>query len=177
MKVRLQLCAEDDEDISYTFRHSCVELLRRMMQRHGNHSHMDQYARLVEQRIFQKKGGKHDPYVTHIRMIATNLYNNAPFLVNRFTPSKVVQLDTSVLILGTEKEAWQKSYVAQKKKEAAMLDTSDPLQADEGGEALIKCSRCKSSNVSWEQKQTRGADESMTVFFECKNCFKRWKMS
>jgi len=44
-------------------------------------------------------------------------------------------------------------------------------------ECQIKCGRCKSTHVSVEQKQTRGADESMTVFVQCENCGLRWKMS
>jgi DNA-directed RNA polymerase subunit M/transcription elongation factor TFIIS len=43
-------------------------------------------------------------------------------------------------------------------------------------ECQIKCGRCKSTHVSVEQKQTRGADESMTVFVQCENCGLRWKM-
>jgi DNA-directed RNA polymerase subunit M/transcription elongation factor TFIIS len=43
-------------------------------------------------------------------------------------------------------------------------------------ECQIKCGRCKSTQVIVEQKQTRGADESMTVFVQCENCGLRWKM-
>ena len=43
-------------------------------------------------------------------------------------------------------------------------------------ECQIKCGRCKSTQVSVEQKQTRGADESMTVFVQCEKCGLRWKM-
>lgn len=38
------------------------------------------------------------------------------------------------------------------------------------------CSKCYSNNIALEQKQTRGADESMTIFCECQQCGKRWKM-
>lgn len=40
---------------------------------------------------------------------------------------------------------------------------------------LFTCSRCKSSNTSNTQKQTRSADEPMTVFVHCHDCDKRWK--
>jgi len=43
-------------------------------------------------------------------------------------------------------------------------------------EGQIRCGRCKSVAVSVEQKQTRGADESMTVFVQCESCGLRWKM-
>tara|TARA_B110000046_G_scaffold159521_1_gene172098 strand:+ start:963 stop:1478 length:516 start_codon:yes stop_codon:yes gene_type:complete len=38
----------------------------------------------------------------------------------------------------------------------------------------LKCRRCNSVDVSWDQKQTRGADEAMTVFCVCAVCNNRW---
>lgn len=53
---------------------------------------------------------------------------------------------------------------------------SSSLVAPKTVECQIKCGRCKSTQVSVEQKQTRGADESMTVFVQCEKCGLRWKM-
>jgi len=41
--------------------------------------------------------------------------------------------------------------------------------------SLFTCSRCKSTKTTSTQKQTRSADEPMTVFVFCMNCGKRWK--
>jgi transcription elongation factor S-II len=41
--------------------------------------------------------------------------------------------------------------------------------------SLFTCSRCKSTKTTSTQKQTRSADEPMTVFVLCMNCGKRWK--
>lgn len=40
---------------------------------------------------------------------------------------------------------------------------------------LFTCGRCKSTKTSNTQKQTRSADEPMTVFVQCHNCGNRWK--
>lgn len=40
----------------------------------------------------------------------------------------------------------------------------------------LACRRCKSTDVSWEQKQTRSADEGMTVYCVCSACNHRWTM-
>jgi len=40
---------------------------------------------------------------------------------------------------------------------------------------LIKCPKCKKSNTTYNQVQTRSADEPMTTFCYCNECGKRWK--
>jgi DNA-directed RNA polymerase subunit M/transcription elongation factor TFIIS len=40
---------------------------------------------------------------------------------------------------------------------------------------LFKCNRCKSTQTSSTQFQTRSSDEPMTVFVHCNNCDKRWR--
>lgn len=44
---------------------------------------------------------------------------------------------------------------------------------------MLVCSRCKNTDIAFESKQTRGADEAATIFCVCKNpeCEKRWRMS
>mgnify|MGYP006147942857 CR=1 FL=1 len=41
--------------------------------------------------------------------------------------------------------------------------------------SLFTCGRCKSIKTTSTQKQTRSADEPMTVFVLCLNCNNRWK--
>lgn len=41
--------------------------------------------------------------------------------------------------------------------------------------SLFTCGRCKSIKTTSTQKQTRSADEPMTVFVFCQNCGNRWK--
>jgi len=43
--------------------------------------------------------------------------------------------------------------------------------------STLRCRSCDSADVSWQQKQTRGADEAMTIFCTCASCGNRWKMS
>jgi transcription elongation factor S-II len=41
--------------------------------------------------------------------------------------------------------------------------------------SLLKCGKCKKSNVAYNQMQTRSADEPMTTFAFCQECGHRWK--
>eukprot|EP00096_Caligus_rogercresseyi_P014045 TRINITY_DN658_c1_g1_i1.p1 TRINITY_DN658_c1_g1~~TRINITY_DN658_c1_g1_i1.p1 ORF type:complete len:300 (+),score=119.14 TRINITY_DN658_c1_g1_i1:146-1045(+) len=40
---------------------------------------------------------------------------------------------------------------------------------------LLKCGKCKQSNCTYNQIQTRSADEPMTTFVLCNECGNRWK--
>jgi transcription elongation factor S-II len=40
---------------------------------------------------------------------------------------------------------------------------------------LLKCGRCKKRSVTYNQVQTRSADEPMTTFCLCNDCGNRWK--
>ena len=45
---------------------------------------------------------------------------------------------------------------------------------DETFATIVKCAKCGSSDVVWDEKQTRSADEGATLFCSCKACGKRW---
>jgi transcription elongation factor S-II len=42
--------------------------------------------------------------------------------------------------------------------------------------SFIQCKGCKSNAVDTEQKQTRSADEPMTIFCSCRKCGKRFRI-
>lgn len=51
------------------------------------------------------------------------------------------------------------------------------LEERESSGVFIQCKKCGSNDVDTEQKQTRSADEPMTIFCLCKRCGKRFTMS
>lgn len=68
---------------------------------------------------------------------------------------------------------WHDKHLDDIKRSKAVLEA----KADEPEHAFIKCGRCKSSAVDTEQKQTRSADEPMTIFCLCRKCGARFTMS
>ncbi|VDP16863.1 unnamed protein product [Schistosoma margrebowiei] len=40
---------------------------------------------------------------------------------------------------------------------------------------LLRCGKCKQTKCTYNQVQTRSADEPMTTFVYCNNCGHRWK--
>jgi len=71
---------------------------------------------------------------------------------------------------GTDIEAWHVEFQQVLDNEDALVNRRPAVSSGH-----IKCRKCKSNNLTTTQVQTRGADESMTVFFECGDCGQRWK--
>ena len=41
--------------------------------------------------------------------------------------------------------------------------------------SVLQCGKCKKNTVDYYEKQTRGADEPMTLFAHCLTCGNRWR--
>jgi DNA-directed RNA polymerase subunit M/transcription elongation factor TFIIS len=42
-------------------------------------------------------------------------------------------------------------------------------------DSVLQCGKCKKNTVDYYEKQTRGADEPMTLFAHCLTCGNRWR--
>lgn len=49
------------------------------------------------------------------------------------------------------------------------------LQEKQEQSGVFKCGKCKSIKTTYYQLQTRSADEPMTTYVTCLNCYNRWK--
>ena len=68
-----------------------------------------------------------------------------------------------------ERKRWKALRLAKiEKKQATLLQFAD-------NKSLLQCSRCKEFKVTYYQRQTRSADEPMSVFATCHACGKKWK--
>jgi DNA-directed RNA polymerase subunit M/transcription elongation factor TFIIS len=57
------------------------------------------------------------------------------------------------------------------------LEQRETIASVGAPQQFIKCLKCKSDHVDVEQKQTRSADEPMTLFCQCRDCGTRFVMS
>lgn len=69
-----------------------------------------------------------------------------------------------------------KSYKAFHEQYHAMVATAKQVLAEKTATnvGMFSCPKCKSKDVDTEQKQTRSADEPMTIFCACTRCQTRW---
>lgn len=126
-------------------------------------------------------------YADKARSLAFNMKKNAALtqevILGQIEPSDLVKMKVEELA----------SQEMRKKREqdAKAVNDSKRMDWDQANEhkinemcgirgdllkaSLFTCGRCKSVKTTSTQKQTRSADEPMTVFVLCLNCGKRWK--
>eukprot|EP00532_Pseudo-nitzschia_australis_P006449 CAMPEP_0168169106 /NCGR_PEP_ID=MMETSP0139_2-20121125/3465_1 /TAXON_ID=44445 /ORGANISM="Pseudo-nitzschia australis, Strain 10249 10 AB" /LENGTH=311 /DNA_ID=CAMNT_0008086511 /DNA_START=126 /DNA_END=1061 /DNA_ORIENTATION=+ len=143
----------------------------------------------VEAAIQTQFTGQKQEYLQKARSLCFNLKKNTSLtgqlIMGQLSAEELVGL-TSEQLVSVEK---RKEIETRKKNlmDSNLLDwdtqnedkinemcgiTGDLLQA-----SLFTCGRCKSTKTTSTQKQTRSADEPMTVFVLCLNCNNRWKFS
>ena len=66
-------------------------------------------------------------------------------------------------------ELWRPLVEEKRKKDHALTNFTIEASTDK-----YRCPKCKSRRCTYEQIQTRSADESMTIFITCLDCDKRW---
>jgi len=140
----------------------------------------------IESAVFEKFEDK-KAYVDKARSLAFNLKKNRDLcqdvILGSIQAENLVSMSSEELASAETKKA--------RDEEAKKLIDSKRLDWDQANEdkinemcgikgdllkaSLFTCGRCKSVKTTSTQKQTRSADEPMTVFVLCLNCGKRWK--
>jgi len=69
-----------------------------------------------------------------------------------------------------EKHRHRRAHYSELVRKADALKTSGEVNC------MYPCIRCKSKYVDYTERQTRSADEPMTIFLRCLKCEKRWRM-
>lgn len=131
----------------------------------------DGVARDVEAAVFATTTSVRD-YLDRVTRCALNM---------RATPRNrrgaVAWAPDAELVVGTPLEARRHAEAERRARFERMLQEKyESLDDDTTAAAapLLKCRRCNSMHISWDQKQTRSADESASVFCHCDTCGHRW---
>jgi transcription elongation factor S-II len=141
----------------------------------------------VEAAIDSWSRGVKEQYTEKVRGLVFNLKKNGAIrdqvILGQISPDQLPRMSDEEL--QTEEKAQERDATVRKLQDSRRLDWD---QANEKkindmcgikGEllkaSLFTCGRCKSIKTTSTQKQTRSADEPMTVFVLCMNCGNRWK--
>ncbi|CAJ1934413.1 unnamed protein product [Cylindrotheca closterium] len=141
----------------------------------------------VEAAIQKLHANDKGEYASKARSLCFNIKKNVPLacqiLLGQIPAENLVKMNSDDL--ASEEQRAEMAKRAKKSTDSKRLDwdranedkinemcgiTGDLLKA-----SLFTCGRCKSVKTTSTQKQTRSADEPMTVFVLCLNCGNRWK--
>eukprot|EP00526_Cylindrotheca_closterium_P017267 CAMPEP_0113627988 /NCGR_PEP_ID=MMETSP0017_2-20120614/14498_1 /TAXON_ID=2856 /ORGANISM="Cylindrotheca closterium" /LENGTH=312 /DNA_ID=CAMNT_0000538269 /DNA_START=81 /DNA_END=1019 /DNA_ORIENTATION=- /assembly_acc=CAM_ASM_000147 len=126
-------------------------------------------------------------YASLARSLCFNIKKNVPLacqiLLGQIPAESLVKMSSEEL--ASEDQRAEMANRTKKLNDAKRLDW-DRANEDKINEmcgirgdllkaSLFTCGRCKSIKTTSTQKQTRSADEPMTVFVLCLNCGNRWK--
>lgn len=87
---------------------------------------------------------------------------------------EVVFLADDALAEGTPVGALLAEQEAQAVRFEQMLQEKYEALNDVAVKKIVRCRRCRSGEVTWEEKQTRSADEAATLYCLCTKCGQRW---
>lgn len=135
---------------------------------------VDGLAAKIEECIYNEFGDTNMKYKNRVRSRVSNLKDsrNPALRLNvlhgAIDPERIARMSADEMASDEMKELRQRFT-----KESI----NDHQMAVTGGTKtdLLKCGKCKKNNCTYNQVQTRSADEPMTTFCYCNECGHRWK--
>lgn len=134
----------------------------------------EELAEELEEAIYQEFKNTDNRYKNRIRSRYANLRDiKNPTLRTNYRVGLITASRLAVMTAEEMANDEIKQLRERFKKEAindAQLATVQGTKTD-----LLKCGKCKKRNCTYNQIQTRSADEPMTTFVLCNECGNRWK--
>ncbi|XP_015604882.1 transcription elongation factor S-II [Cephus cinctus] len=156
----------------------CRELLASALRVDGNSidgcASPEELAEELEEAIYAEFKNTDNRYKNRVRSRVANLRDvKNPTLRTNFIVGAISSARLAVMTAEEMASDEIKQLREQFKKEAindAQLATVQGTKTE-----LLKCGKCKKRNCTYNQVQTRSADEPMTTFVLCNECGNRWK--
>lgn len=165
------------EETNDSVRLKCREMLANAL-RTGvtpdNSGDPEEIAAAIEQCIFKEFGNTDTKYKNRLRSRVANLKDQRNpelrenVLLGQIAASKLAVMNADEMASNAMKDLRAK-YTKQSIDDHQMAVTAG-TKTD-----LLKCGKCLKSNCTYNQVQTRSADEPMTTFVFCNECGNRWK--
>ncbi|XP_003740270.1 transcription elongation factor S-II [Galendromus occidentalis] len=134
----------------------------------------DELAERIESTCFDEFNNTDTKYRSRIRSRVANLKDpknpnlRLGVLIGSIKPERLAKMTAEEMASDELKQLRQKLT-----KEA--IDDHQMALTSGTKTDLLKCGKCKKSNCTYNQVQTRSADEPMTTFAFCNECGNRWK--
>jgi transcription elongation factor S-II len=146
-----------------------------------------QRATEVEASIQKHMGNDRSNYIAKARSLCFNIKNNKKMggevILGQVSANDLVNMSTEELASDDKRKEREqrRQHVMDtmrldwERENESKINDMCGIKGDLLKASLFTCARCKSIKTTSTQKQTRSADEPMTVFVLCLNCGKRWR--
>lgn len=134
-------------------------------------------ANEVEEEIFDKYNQENQPGPKYKQQVRSRVFN----LRDKLNPNLRTKLLLGVFSpkdfsrFSSEQMSSDDKKAQRAKDEKESMDQAQLAHVEGTVTDLLKCGKCKKRNCTYNQLQTRSADEPMTTFVLCNECGNRWK--
>ncbi|CAL1531134.1 unnamed protein product [Lymnaea stagnalis] len=124
--------------------------------------------------IFEEFGNTEMKYKNRVRSRVANLKDSRN---PQLRQNVLIGLISAQKIAALTAEEMASKEMKQLREKLTKEAINDHQMAKTGGTTtdLFKCGKCRKNNCTYNQVQTRSADEPMTTFVYCNECGNRWK--
>lgn len=139
----------------------------------GFYDHI-QLGALIEDAVFKEFKDTNMKYKNRIRSRVANLKDSKNPDLKLNVLRGAIKPEKIAIMTAEEMASKEMQLLRQKFTKEAINDAQMSLTGGTKTD-LLKCPACKKNNCTYNQVQTRSADEPMTTFCYCNECGKRWK--
>ncbi|KAL4830809.1 hypothetical protein H8958_003126 [Nasalis larvatus] len=160
-------------------RDKCVEMLSAALKADDDYKdygvNCDKMASEIEDHIYQELKSTDMKYRNRVRSRISNLKDPRNPGLRRNVLSGAI---SAGLIAKMTAEEMASDELRELRNAMTQEAIREHQMAKTGGTTtdLFQCSKCKKKNCTYNQVQTRSADEPMTTFVLCNECGNRWKV-
>ncbi|XP_009886065.1 PREDICTED: transcription elongation factor A protein 3-like [Charadrius vociferus] len=160
-------------------RDKCIEMLTAALRMDDDYKEFgvncEKMASEIEDHIFQELKSTDMKYRNRVRSRISNLKDpknpnlRRNVLCGAILPSLIARM-TAEEMASDELKELRNTMTQEAIREHQMAKTGGTVTD------LFQCGKCKKKNCTYNQVQTRSADEPMTTFVLCNECGNRWKV-
>lgn len=161
-----------------TVRDKCIEMLAAALRTDNDYkdfgANCDGMAAEIEDHIYQEIRATDMKYKNRVRSRISNLKDPKNPGLRRNVLAGSIELSR---IASMSAEEMASDELKQLRNVLTQEAIREHQMAKTGGTTtdLLQCGKCKKKNCTYNQVQTRSADEPMTTFVLCNECGNRWK--
>ncbi|XP_077431802.1 transcription elongation factor A protein 3 isoform X3 [Vanacampus margaritifer] len=159
-------------------RDKCIEMLTAALRTDNDYkdfgTNCDSMAAEIEDHIYQEIKATDMKYKNRVRSRISNLKDPKNPGLRRNVLAGSIDLNR---IAAMSAEEMASDELKQLRNVLTQEAIREHQMAKTGGTStdLLQCGKCKKKNCTYNQVQTRSADEPMTTFVLCNECGNRWK--